>query len=333
MWAAAALKRALPGQEFKQSVDDGLVVLRFVGFEGAPPAEFETDELHHMDDVVFDFFEHLSFLCRSPFRPLSESGVLACLAASVGQKREHVIIRAGWGFGRPALRSAANLIRISAPALDAHNGLFTTGLTPWCVSFRTLTGLLLPRQVTPELRPTFRTMTWPGRSVDNMGRLRLAASHSYETFLELLGHICDKNPGSVLMLSYALDETEAPLPALNPAWVLASLIPGAIRQSKVLRAKGPSRGGAAAIGDREPGWGAVLAQIAQPHVGDDGATLEAEGVLSEDEGDAEDVGADDDESDVGGSSEGQEVDDPMQDIDIVGAPSDAVAAASPTRDM
>lgn len=136
------------------------------------------------------------------------------------------------------------------------------------------------------LRPTFRRLTWPGRRVDGLRRLELVASHTYKSFLELLGEIHDLDAANMVMLAYVLDDSEALLGALNPSWLLAARARGAASQTRVLRRLLPEVGGRVALCDRPAGWDTALAEFMD--AADDDADMDDWGVQSEVESEEED---------------------------------------------
>lgn len=167
-------------------------------------------------------------------------------------------------------------------------------------------------------RPTVRRMTWPGRKIDELRRLHLKATDTYQSLLEFLADVVDSSAACAIMQFFQLADSEEPIPALNPLWVLASPMLGCCSQKILVDDRPGSDGGSGALCDQASSWEAVLDRIDENAVPD---PPEEDGVLSEyDEGDDEQV---EHMSDLDASSD---------DDDILEDPADEdVAAAGPCR--
>jgi len=152
-------------------------------------------------------------------------------------------------------------------------------------------------------RPTFRRLSWPGQRVDRLGRLELMATHTYQTILAFLSEVVRQGAGQLLLQFYELKDSQEPIAALRPLWVLASRLAGAGSRSKALVRRPRQQGPRGAICDRDPGWGQALAGLAAEQPNDD----EHEGVLSD--VDAESSHADELQSSV---DDGASLSDPME---------------------
>lgn len=132
-------------------------------------------------------------------------------------------------------------------------------------------------------RPTFRRLSWPAKSLDALARLRLMATHTYRTLLELLAEIVDTDPGSLLLTMYELVDAEEPIARVSPLSLWAVEMQGTSPQTLVLKRRNEPHH-RRALCDRDPGWGDALLAFGELDQGQEEECVEGEGVLSDFDG-------------------------------------------------